>query len=258
MLRPLPAAAVLALCLTTMPAAAQSGGGRLRVSANPSALIAADIAMAQAIPAKGSNAALAATMAEGAEIVLPPRLSADAVLRRKMALPARPHRPDAAWIACDGTTGLTRGAWQGADGSAGWYATVWQRHPKKGTYQWRLMVEAVQSPAPAAPEFLLGLVADCPARPARPEAVAPEGRAVRGKPGKAPPPQPRPLAGSLPRDDAPAGSDMRDGQSFDGSLAWRVGVWPDGSRHMRGYIWKDGSMTEILYLDAAPLAGAQG
>jgi hypothetical protein len=79
--------------------------------ANPSALIGADIATAQAMRAKGAREGLAGSMAEGAEVVVPPRQAAEPLLRRKEGAPLHPHQPDAAWIACDGSYGITRGRW---------------------------------------------------------------------------------------------------------------------------------------------------
>ncbi len=240
-------ALALAFCLAA-PALAQPAGGRVRMIANPSALIGADIATAQAMQAKGAREGLATSMAEGAELILPPRQAADPLLRRKDAMPGHPHQPDAAWIACDGSFGITRGRWKTAQGTGGWYATVWQRHAKKGNYQWRLSLEGMAASLPDAPEFLIGLVADCPARP------MPAGTDDRPapKPAKNAPIVQRPLAGAIPADDAPAGSDSQTAQSNDGTLAWRSTVRPDGSRAFRAWQWKDGVMAEIVHLDAGP------
>lgn len=245
--------AVLALALFLPCAVLAQPVGRVRVIANPSALIGVDIAMAQAMRAKGAREALAGSMAEGAEVVVPPRQAAEPLLRRKDGVPLHPHQPDAAWIACDGSFGVTRGRWSG-NTESGWYATVWQRHPKKGQYQWRLMLESAAASLPDAPEFLVGLVADCPARP------APGGAEDRpaAKPAKNAPVVQRPLAGPIPADDAPAGSDSHLAQSNDGTLAWRATVRPDGSRAFRAWQWKDGAMAEIVHLDAPALPGQGG
>lgn len=253
LLRASGAVLALALCFPC-PVLAQPAGGRVRVIANPSALIGADIAMAQAMRAKGPHEGLAASMAEGAEVVVPPLQAAEPLLRRKEGPPLHPHQPDAAWIACDGSYGLTRGRWTATPGGGGWYATVWQRHPKKGQYQWRLTLEGMAADLPEAPEFLVGVVADCPARPG-PDGG--EGRA-EPKPAKNAPIVQRPLAGPVPADDAPAGSDSRLGQSNDGTLAWRSTVLPDGSRRFRAWQWKDGAMAEIVHLDAPPHPGQGG
>ncbi|GHC85848.1 hypothetical protein [Novosphingobium pokkalii] len=250
--------AVIALALLApQPALAQPAGGRVRMIANPSALIGVDIATAQAMRAKGAREGLAGSMAGGAEVVVPPRQAAEPLLRRKEGAPLHPHQPDAAWIACDGSYGITRGRWtdgaQSGGQSGGWYATVWQRHPKKGYYQWRLTLEGAAASLPDAPEFLVGLVADCPAR------AGPGGGDDRppAKPAKNAPVVQRALAGPIPADDAPAGSDSQTAQSNDGSLAWRATVRADGSRAFRAWQWKDGAMAEIVHLDA-PASPGQG
>jgi hypothetical protein len=61
----------------------------------------------------------------------------------------------------------------------------------------------------------------------------------------------RPLAGPLPALAAPAGSDSKDGQSDDGTLAWRSTVLPDGAREFTVWMWKDGNMTQVLHETAA-------
>jgi hypothetical protein len=244
--------AALALALVLPCAALAQPAGRVRVIANPSALIGADIATAQAMRAKGAREGLAGTMAEGAEVVVPPRQAAEPLLRRKDGVPLHPHQPDAAWIACDGSFGVTRGRWSG-ERESGWYATVWQRHPKKGQYQWRLTLEGAAASLPEAPDFLVGLVADCPARPA----PGGEGDRPMPRPDKNAPVVPRPLAGPIPADDAPAGSDSRLAQSTDGTMAWRATILPDGSRHFRAWQWRDGAMAEIVHLDA-PASPGQG
>lgn len=231
----------------------------MRIIANPSALIAADIATTHAIERKGPGEGQAQTMAEGAQILLPPRQAAETTLRAKTLGPAHLRQPDAAWIGCDGSYGVTRGHWTGGE-SGGWYATVWQRQRKKGNYLWSLTLEAPAALRGEADEFLIGLVADCPARPdpAGDGGPVAAGGPPPAKPDKNAPPVQRPLAGPLPPSDAPAGSDMVQGQSNDGTLAWRAAVLPDGARAFRAWLWKDGKMSEIVHLDApAPSVDAK-
>ena len=46
-------------------------------------------------------------------------------------------QPHQAWISCDGSLGLTKGAWQRSDGASGYFTTLWQRDAKAG-YKWVL------------------------------------------------------------------------------------------------------------------------
>ena len=256
-----------ALALTLLLGLAPLGGlvpcaqaQAIRFVANPSALIAADIATTHAMERKGWGEGLAETMAKDAQVLSPPRALAEVALH-DLPHGEAPHlrQPDGAWIGCDGTYGVTRGRWsakdaQGQERLGGWYATVWQRNLKKGFYRWSLTLEAPTAQALPAPDFLTGLVADCPVRRPRTEAEqladldAP--RPPKLKKG-APPPM-RPLRAALPAENTPAGADTTQGQSYDGTLAWRATVLPDGGRRFRAWMWKDGAMQEVIHLDAAP------
>ena len=145
----------------------------------------------------------------------------------------------AVWMSCDGRTGITHGAWQ--DGAqTGWFSTVWQRQ-KNGSFKWLLDQGDTVSSAIAAPEFLEGKVADCPA-PGAPDAVgmpAQQSDALR------------PLAGPVPALADSATVDSKDGQSPDGTLAWRSTVQPDGTRDFTVWLWRDGAMEPVLNLHAA-------
>lgn len=232
----------------------RGGPGGLTPIGNPSALIAAEVAFARAAREKGQWSAFAATAAEAAEMFVPQRVSAKIWLKGR-ANPPKPvqWQPHAAWISCDGSAGATFGAFQG--GGDGWFSTVWQRQ-KKGGYKWVLDQGGDLAAPLAAPEFLAGKVADCPARPDREPAAEeaneprPPRRAAPRRRNELPrrnePPRQRPLAGPLPRFAAPAGSDSKDGQSDDGTLAWRSTVLPGGSRTWTVWLWQNGTMAEVL------------
>lgn len=239
----------IALFALTAPAFAQPADAPQRPQrayANPSALIAADIAFSRLAREKGQWTAFRETADETAEIFEGRRVAAKTALKDRKD-PATPLQwaPQSAWISCDGTAGLTFGGWQGA-AATGEYVTVWQRQ-FKGKTDWKWVLDDGQ--VLAAPvkdvDWAQGKVADCPARP-RPAGVAaqPGSRRERKEDSKLPPL--RPLAGAIPVTDAPAGADSKDGQSRDGSLAWRSVVMPDGSRHFTAWIWKDGAMVEAI------------
>lgn len=239
----------LAFLTLTMPALAQSepqGAGRpQRAYANPSALIAADIGFSRLAREKGQWTAFRETADETAEMFEGGRKLARTLLKDRRDPPA-PVRwaPHLAWISCDGTAGLTYGAWQGPSGGDGEYVTVWQRQ-FKGKIDWKWVLDDGQDLAAPLREvdWAEGRVADCPARrrPAGDPPPQPGSKRERKEDSKLPPL--RPLAGAIP---APDGGDSKDGQSRDGSLAWRSSVMPDGSRRFTAWILKDGAMQEVI------------
>lgn len=242
----------LAFLLCSTPALAQpapepQGPGRpQRAYANPSALIAADLAFARLAREKGQWTAFRETADETAEMFEGGRKLAKTLLKDRKD-PAAPvsWAPQSAWISCDGTAGLTYGGWQGASGGDGEYVTVWQRQ-FKGKVDWKWVLDDGQDLATRLREvdWAQGTVADCPAR-RRPEGAPPPppagSKRERKEDSKLPPL--RPLAGAIP---ASEGGDSKDGQSRDGSFAWRSSVMPDGSRRFTAWIWKDGAMHEVV------------
>jgi hypothetical protein len=221
----------LALVLLAAPAAAQDRRelpGR-NSYANPSAVIAAELAFAQAAQEKGQWTAFAEAAAPDAVMFVPQMVYAQGWLKGRANPPVtvkwQPHK---VWASCDGSLMASFGAWQGPKGT-GWFTTLWQRQPK-GDYKWVLdHGDDLKEPL-AAPEMLSGLTADCPPRRERPL-----GEADR-KPGK--PPKP---AKQLP----PLDPAHRSGKSMDGSLSWDVTVAPDSSRHLV-VTWRKGGKDEVL------------
>lgn len=250
------ATAVPALAQPAPPPDAGEGAGRpQRAYANPSALIAADIAFARLAREKGQWTAFRDMADDAAEMFEPARVLAKTALKDR-ADPAAPVQwaTRAAWISCDGSAGLTYGGWNGPAATAqGEYVTVWQRQ-LKGKLPWKWLLDdggALAQPLPEA-DWAEGKVADCLARRGpeggpdgamRPGAK-PEKRPEKRKQGDLPPL--RPLAGPIPASDAPAGADSKQGQSRDGTLAWRSTVMPDGSRRFAAWLWKDGEMREVV------------
>lgn len=214
----------------------------LTPAGNPSALIAAEIAFARLAREKGQWTAFDATAADTAEMFLPQRTLARPWLKKR-ANPAQPlqWQPHAAWVSCDGSAGVTYGAFQST--GTGWFSTVWQRQ-KNGDYKWILDQGGDLAAPLTAPDWIEGKVADCPARSHQDDDATPP-QPVH-KPDRNAPPPVRPLAGPIPALAAPAGSDSKDGQSNDGSLAWRSTVLPGGSHVWTVWMWKDGAMAQVL------------
>ena len=217
-----------------------TGGRSITPVGNPSALIAAELAFARLARDKGQWTAFDQTATDDAEMFVPARTLAKPWLKKRTNPPqALQWQPHAAWIACDGSAGVTYGAYQAPGGTQGWFSTVWQRG-KKGDYKWSLD-QGGELPKPlAAPDWSEGKVADCPARPrsagddASRKGRKPADTAIQ-----------RTLAGPIPALD-PTGLDSKDGQSRDGSLAWRSTVRADGTRAWTVWLWKDGEMAEVL------------
>lgn len=198
---------LLGLAATSLPLVAVHAADRQpgKGYANPSAVIAAEIAFAKLAQAKGQWTAFRATATRDAVMFEPQMVLAQDFLKGKSdpakAVTWQPHQ---VWSSCDGSYAITRGAWQRGD-SAGYFTTVWQRQ-KKGDYKW-IMDQGDVLPFPLdAPEMIVAKVADCPP-------------GYRGKPvkqDKAPP--------------APLDPAHRAGKSDDGTLIWDVAVASDGAR----------------------------
>jgi hypothetical protein len=176
-----------------------------RSYANPSAVIAAEIAFAKLAQEKGQWTAFRATATKDAAMFAPQLVLTQDFLKKKADPPvAVKWQPHQVWSSCDGSLAVTRGAWQRPD-STGYFTTVWQRQ-KDGKYKWVLdQGEALPMPLDA-PDMIVAKVADCP----------PGFRGKTSKPPKLPP--------------APLDPAHRSGKSDDGTLTWDVTVTPEGAR----------------------------
>ncbi|MFM5916940.1 MAG: hypothetical protein ACKOOL_05335 [Novosphingobium sp.] len=226
---------IAAAALLAVPATAQrrpdrdarNGNG----NANPSAVIAAEIAFAQLAQDKGQWTAFRSTATKDAVMFVPQMAYAQAFLKDRADPPAAVKwQPHQVWSSCDGSLAVTRGAWQRPDGSTGYFTTVWQRQ-KNLSYKW-VLDQGDSMPFPLdEPEMIAAKVADCPAG-YRPE------RAAKAKDFK----------GNLPVLD-PA---HRSGASLDGTLGWDVTVTPEGARHFVVTMTTDGKvqMVQDLQVEA--------
>lgn len=215
----LPLALALAACAPAH--GPRASGPPLKPAANPSAVIAAELAFNQLAQTKGQWTAFRETMAPGAQMFVPQRtLAADWLKGRADPPVPVKWQPLAVWSSCDGSHAVTRGEWQ-RPGSTGNFVTVWQRQEKDGAYKWLLdMSVATERPVDTA-DTIDARVAEC-----------------KGKPGAVPMP---PL---------PAGSDAQGGASADRTLQWTS--W-DGSGEVRRIIvfaWNGTSFDEVLRASA--------
>jgi hypothetical protein len=211
----------------------------IKLSANPSGIVAAEIAFNRLAQEKGQWTAFRETAAKDAVMFVPQPTNAEAWLKTQPN-PAKSvvWQPHKAFMSCDGKTGVTTGAWQRPDGSVGYFTTVWQWQDKGprpanappsflGDGEWKWVVNHGEplTAARAAPEFIETKVASC------------KGQA------------PVPLAAP------PMGAKMRTGLSRDQSLSFTWVVLPDNSRTVTVKLWNgEGFDTVIEDSIAAPAA----
>ncbi|NBC35035.1 hypothetical protein GTZ99_00510 [Novosphingobium sp. FSY-8] len=206
------------------------GGSRQqgRGFAQPSDLIAAEIAATRLASDKGQAYASAQTSVETAQMFA--GIAPTPINRKAKKVPdpatALTWGTQQVWMACDGSYGGTAGAWRGA-AAQGWYATIWQRQ-KVGGYKWVLRHMQASPTLPEAPEWIDAVVGDCPRPGQRAAPVAP---------------QPDPAK------DAPV--DHQTGQSRDGTFAWDSAVM-DGARVLHLRLKRGGEMTQVLTRRIAP------
>lgn len=191
--------------------------------ANPSAVIAAEIAFNRLAQDKGQWTAFRQTAAKDAVMFVPQPTSAQGWLKGKVdpahSVKWQPHK---AFMSCDGKTGVTTGAAQWPDGQSGYFTTVWQwfERGSQGDGEWKWVLDhgdLIATPRASA-EMIETKVASCK--------------------GKAP------AALNAP----PVGAQMKMGFSRDQSLNWTWVVNPDGARTLNVQIW-NGETSEVVILD---------
>lgn len=220
--------AVIDRALATAPGAAQ-----------PSRIVAAELAFARAAREQGQWTAFRETIAPGG--VLHGRggpFAAEPWLAQQ-ANPAEAvaWAPRAVWMSCDGKLAVSRGRLREPDGRVGTFATVWQQQDS-GDYRWIYDIGGIDDPQPpptrqpegdeilvVAEELIQGHVADCP----------PRGTAV---------PPPAVLHATTARYDG--------GLSPDGTLAWRWEHQADGTRRIAVQLWRDGAWQDAMTQDWPP------
>jgi len=226
----------VALVLLVLASASQADdkrGPSRNSYANPSAVIAAELAFAQAAQDKGQWTAFAEAAAPDAVMFTPQMVYAQAWLKGRanpaVAVKWQPHE---IWSSCDGSLMVSHGAWQRPK-SVGYFTTLWQRQ-KDGKYKWILDSGDALKEAEPAPEMIAGHVADCPERGPRPS-TAPVAKVAKGSAKALPPLDPK----------------HRAGKSDDGSLTWEVSVDPSGARNLSIEWKKDGEVTPVLIEEVA-------
>src|SRR5690606_26907150 len=208
------------------------GGSRRGVDlallrANPSKVIATELAFARTAQEKGQWTAFAEYATADAVMFVPEAVNAQAWLKGRANPPeAVRWQPHEVWSSCDGSLAATRGPWQRPDGSVGYFTTVWQRQ-RDGEYRW-VMDQGDVLPEPLeAPEMIGAVTAACDSQPTPPAEM---------------------LAGPE--------NAIRSGAARDGTLRWHVVVRPDGSRSVVARYW-DGEEWQTAFDDRVAAGGCR-
>jgi hypothetical protein len=213
---------LLAALLLTACASGPGGpdGPRLKLSANPSAVIAAELGFARLARNEGQWTAFRETAGKNAEMFVPQRTLAEAWLKGRADPPESVRwSPQNVWSSCDGAFAVTSGPWIGPN-SSGTFATVWQRQ-KNGSHKWVLDMSLTSEGTPAEIDTVNAKVADC------------KGAAIPGP-------------------SANAEGDRRVDRSPDGSLMWISQVRADGARRFTVVAMLDGAPHEVLDASTPP------
>lgn len=231
-------ALTLAGCASDGPSARGNrvdlGGPRERdelVTANPSAVIAQELAFARMAREKGTWTAFREYATEDALWPSPGLVNVRQDLAG-VADPAQPvvWGPDAVWVSCDGSFALSTGPATYPSGRRSRFATIWQRQ-RDGDYRWVLDQGFDLETDHAQAEMIAAKVADCPAGFDRWADRRPPVR--RGEP-------------------------WGSSRSNDGTLEWRTALSTDCRRTFTVAINQGGTMTEVFRREAPPPAAPEG
>jgi hypothetical protein len=228
-------AAALLLAALAGTAAAQQAPGRDRrspdrfLTADPSLVVAAELAFARLAQDKGQWTAFAQTSTDQAVMFVPQPVLAHAWLKgRANPAVAVKWQPYQVWMSCDGSLAVTKGGWQRPNG-VGYFTTVWQRQ-RNGAYKW-VMDQGDDLAQPLAePEMIGGKVAECQIRP----------RAF-GRRGREPTAAMAAVTATACEGDRCRGG----GTSADGTLEYSYTTGPAG-REFTVRQRQDGAMQEVL------------
>ena len=192
---------------------------KLKLSANPSALVAEEIALKQSSKIKGGVIALRDVTAPDGVMFVPQPVSAPAYLKTVASLPVLEWQVHKVIMSCDGKTGVATGAWTDGAKDRGYFSTVWQRYERAdGSGKWLVAMthNDVLTAARKAPDYVETQTASC--------------------------------KGSAPANlmAPPVGVQMKKGLSRDQSLSWTWQYRPDTSRELVVAIWDGEKMVDVL------------
>lgn len=223
-------AAVGALAVGACAAGSDTNGRYSRLltpTANPSAVIATELAFARMARDVGTWTAFRTYATDDALFPAPARNVQESL--KDVPDPAEPvlWGPDAVWSSCDGSYSITTGGAVFPGGRTSRFLTVWQRQ-RDGKYRWVLDQGFDREDGYAEPEMISAKVAKCPTDRSR------ERAAVR------------------------RGEDWSSGRSDDGTLVWRTDAAPDCSRMATVSITSPQGPEEVFRRAGAAPAAAAG
>lgn len=135
-------------------------------TANPSAIVAAELGLARLSREKGQWTAFRNLAEKDAVLFTPGAVNAQRWLKGR-ADPVQPITisPEKIFISCDGSYGMAVGTQRNPDGSSQLYASLW-RQQRKGDYRWVMRFIATNANLPAEassdPVPISATVATCP------------------------------------------------------------------------------------------------
>jgi hypothetical protein len=189
--------------------------------ANPSAIIAAEIAFNQLAQQKGQWTAFRETAAKDAVMFVPqPAVTSEWLKGKADPAASVKWQPHKAFMSCDGKTGVTTGAWQRSDGSVGYFTTVWEfvETNNRGDGEWKWVLDHGDAlTAPRVPkEMIETKVASCKGRAPAMSVAAPEA------------------------------AKMKIGYARDQSLSYSWVVQPNGARTIEIKLWNGEALETVM------------
>lgn len=223
-----------ALLMSASLADAQPRRPARALSANPSAVVKAQLALSRLAREKGQWTALRDTADKDALLFGPGAVNAPAWLKKQGNPPDSLNwQPRRVFTACDGSYAAATGPWTAPDGATGSFITIWRRQPDGG-YKWLLTLDGA-TPLPAQDDPVIeGHVAQCAPRD---RASDPERDGKRKSPV---------MRIAIP---PPASGE---GQSDDGSLRWRWTSDGNAPPALDVSMRQQGAQASILREVAAP------
>ena len=240
---------LLGACASSEPGYIGRGDQRVPLKADPSSVVATEIAFNRAAQEEGQWTAFAEYAADGAVMFVPQRVVARDWLSGR-ANPAAPERWEVreAWSSCDGSAVVVAGLSTDASGNLSRYTRVWRRQ-QSNRYRWIATMSVPDSALTQARQARAQQRREAGEPPE--DAIVVEGLGfIRARTAGCTIPPGTTAPAALPSG-AAAGEA---GMSNDGTLLWRWQADPSGGGRFAAHFWTGTEWTEVL----AETLGAAG